>query len=501
MVAPKILIVDDNPSDRALALRELKKTFARLEYWEIIDEAVFSESLRENKFNLVITDYQLRWTTGLEILRRVKQQKTECPVVMFTGTGSEEIAVAAMKRGLDDYVIKTPKHYVRLAAAVRSAWVRSQQQKALKEIKATYDRFFERVPLGLYRLSPQGEILQANSSLVKIFAYENKQELLGKNIVDFHIEPESYLKWQQQLNCNEPIAEFESQIDRHDGKSIWVRHNAIAILNGDRNLVCIEGAIVDITAKKQAEQEKVELLNRERQAKEEAERLNYLKDEFLATLSHELRTPLAAIIGWISLLRTGKLTESETNQALEVIERNAHAQNQLIEDLLDMSSIIRGTMKLKLEPVIIQDTILESVDTIRPAAKAKKIEIDDRLDSENILLKADRDRLKQVFWNILINAVKFTPVNGKISLNCYIEADKVKVTIADTGRGIDRSVLPYIFDRFRQGESQSSTRKYGGLGLGLAIVSNLLDLHGGNVRAYSDGIGKGATFTVELPLL
>ncbi|MDJ0726031.1 MAG: response regulator [Prochloraceae cyanobacterium] len=501
MVSPKALIIDDNPSDRALALRELKKIFDRLEYWEIIDETSFAQALRANKFNLVITDYQLRWTTGLDILERIKEKRPESPVIMFTGTGNEEVAVKAMKAGLDDYVVKSPKHYVRLAVAVRSAWQRSQQQKALEEIKASYDRFFKRVPLGLYRLKPTGEILQANSSLVKMFACSQSGDLLGKNMLDYHLEPESYLKWQQQLPRAEPIKEFVARVCRQDGESIWVRHNAIAVVDRDRNLVCIEGAIADITTTKQNERDRIELLKRERQAKEEAERLNRIKDDFLATLSHELRTPLAAIIGWISLLRTGKLTEFDFNKGLEVIERNAKAQNQLIDDLLDVSSIIRGTMKLKLEPVNLKDVVMASLDTVRPGAEAKNIEIFTQLDSQTILVNADKERLQQVFWNLLINAVKFTSTNGKIFLDWDVERTKVKVRLTDTGRGIASHILPYIFDRFRQAETKPSTRTYAGLGLGLAIVRNLVDLHGGKVTAASDGIGKGATFTVELPLL
>lgn len=501
MTEPKALIIDDNPSDRALALRELKKLFDKLEYWEIIDEASFAEALQENKYNIVITDYRLRWTTGLDILKPIKKRRPECPVIMFTGTGSEEVAVAAMKAGLDDYVIKSPKHYVRLAAAVRSSWVRSQQQQALEEIQQSYDRFFERVPLGLYRLNPKGEIIEANSTFVKILAYSLQQDLLGKNLVNYHIKPESYRTWQQQLSQPKASEEFEGQICCLDGRLIWVRHNAIALLDREENLIGYEGAIADITANKQAEIERIQILKSERQAKEEAERLNRIKDEFLATLSHELRTPLASIIGWILLLRTGKLSQSDSDKALEVIERNAKAQNQLIDDLLDVSAIIRGTLKLKFEPVDLKEVLMASLDTVLPGAEAKNIEIDTQFDSEKITVKADKERLQQVFWNLLINAVKFTPADGKITIDWKTAQNLVKVRVADSGRGIDPEILPYIFDRFRQAETESSTRKYGGLGLGLAIVRNLVELHGGKVTASSDGIGKGASFTVELPLL
>ena len=496
----KILIIDDNPSDRNLALRELKKLFSKLQYREIIDEASLNDALKRNQFNLVITDYQIRWITGLEILSRVKEKRPDCPVIMFTGTGSEEIAVSAMKAGLDDYVIKSPKHYVRLAAAVRSAWERSQHQKALKEFKETYYRFFEQVPLGLYRLNPLGEIIEANSTLAKMLGC-SAPELQSQNLVDYHTLPKVYLQWQQQLNQNSPVQKLEAQIKPLNREIIWVLHSAIAVTNRHGKLIYYEGAVADITASKNAEIQRIELLKREKKAREEAETVNRIKDEFLATLSHELRTPLNSILGWIQLLRTGKMSDTQTSQALETIERNARAQNQLIDDLLDVSRIIRGTMKLQFKPVNLSQIIMASVDTVRPAAEAKEIKIQFQFDLDWIEVNGDKERLQQVFWNLLINAVKFTPAKGTITILLSLEDNTVLVEIVDTGQGIAPEVLPYIFERFRQAETKSSTRTQGGLGLGLAIVRHLLEIHGGDVTAYSDGLDLGATFKVQLPFI
>ena len=501
MTYPKALIIDDNQSDRTLALREIKNLFPQFKYWEIIDEADFQKALQKQEFNLVITDYRLRWTTGLDILHRIKEGGFDCPVIMFTGTGSEEIAVEAMKAGLDDYVIKSPQHYIRLAAAVRSAWQRWEQKRALDKIQQTYDRFFERVPLGLYRLNPAGEIIEANSTLVKTLGYAQTADLLGKSLLDYHLEPQAYQQWQQQLEQPEATEVFEGQIRTFNKHLIWVRHTAIAVKDSSGNLVCYEGAIADITAKKLAEIERNELLKRERKAREEAERLNRIKDEFLATLSHELRTPLNAIIGWLQLLRGGKMSESQFNKALDVIDRNAKAQNQLIDDLLDVSRIIRGTMKLKLVPINLSEVVMAALDTVRPAAEAKNIQIVTQLDSENIEINGDAQRLQQVFWNLLINAVKFTSNRGKVTIDSHIKDNTVLIRVIDTGQGIPSDVLPYVFDRFRQAETKSSTRTKGGLGLGLAIVRHLVEMHGGKVMAESEGLGKGSTFIVEFPLL
>ena len=501
MTEPKILIIDDNPSDRALALRELKKLFPHLQYQEIIDETSFNAALEQDDFNIVISDYQLGWITGLDILHRVKKQKSDCSVIMFTGTGSEEIAVSAMKAGLDDYVIKSPKHYIRLAAAVRSVWQRTQQQQALEEFKQTYDRFFERIPLGLYRLNSSGEIIEANSTLIEMLGYDRVQDLIGKNIVRYHLQAEAYLAWQEQLSEDRPVEEFEGEIKSQQGVSIWVRHSALAVKDAIGNIICYEGAVADITANKLAELERIELLNRERQAKEEAETVNRIKDEFLATLSHELRTPLNAIIGWIQLLRSGMMDEIQVKKAVDVIDRNAKAQNQLISDLLDVSRIIRGTMNLKLKPTDPIEVVMASLDTVRPGAAAKNIELITQLKSSGIEVNADAERLQQVFWNLLINAIKFTPTGGRITINSTLEDDTIAIEVIDTGQGITADVLPYIFERFRQAESKSSTRTKGGLGLGLAIVRHLVEIHGGRVMADSPGLGKGSTFTVELPVV
>lgn len=500
MTYPKALIIDDNPSDRTLALRELKKLFSQLQAKEIKDEVGLIEALQTDDFNIVITDYQLLWTTGIKILHRIKQHKPDCPVIMFTGTGNEEVAVEAMKGGLDDYVIKSPKHYIRLATAVRSAWERSQQRKALEEFKQSYYRFFERIPLGLYRLNPAGEIIEANSTLVKMLGYDQQKDLHGKSIFKYHVQPEAYLLWQQQLNTDRPKAEFETQIQTLAGKLIWVRYNAIAVKDAQGNLICYEGAVADITANKQAELERSELLNRQRKARKEAETINRIKDEFLATLSHELRTPLNAIIGWTQLLQGGKMRDSQIAKALEVIDRNAKAQNQLIDDLLDVSRIIRGTMKLQLEPTDLIEVVTVSLDTVRPGAEAKNIEIVTQFEYDTIKVNADSERLQQIFWNLLINSIKFTPAGGKVTIHTEVQNNVVLVKVKDTGQGIASDVLPYIFDRFRQAESKSSTRTQGGLGLGLAIVRHLIEIHGGRVMADSEGIGTGATFTVELPI-
>jgi signal transduction histidine kinase/DNA-binding response OmpR family regulator len=225
---------------------------------------------------------------------------------------------------------------------------------------------------------------------------------------------------------------------------------------------------------------------------------NRLKDEFLSTLSHELRTPLNAISGWVQLLKA-EATGSETGHGLEVIERNVNAQTKLIEDLLDLSRITSGKFRLNARPTEFRPVVEAAVETLRPAMQDKRIALRVQLDAHDAVVMGDPDRLQQVVWNLLSNAVKFTPAGGKIEVRLYREADRLRLSITDSGEGIDAEFLPHVFDRFRQADSTSS-RRHGGLGIGLTIVQHIVNLHRGSVHAHSEGKGHGSSFTVALPI-
>ena len=259
------------------------------------------------------------------------------------------------------------------------------------------------------------------------------------------------------------------------------------------------GFVRDVTARAQAEKERELLLQRESAARREAETANRAKDEFLATLSHELRTPLNAIVGWTRMLLDGTMDAGSVRHALEVIDRNAHLQVQLVSDILDVSRIITGVLKLEMRPVDLGSVIGAALDSVRPAADAKKIQIRSHVATTARLTAGDPQRLQQIVWNLLVNAVKFTPAGGAVDVDLLpAGSNGVRICIRDEGAGIDADFLPHVFERFRQADG-SVSRQHGGLGLGLAIVRHLVELHGGTVRAESPGTGKGATFTVELP--
>ena len=245
--------------------------------------------------------------------------------------------------------------------------------------------------------------------------------------------------------------------------------------------------------------EREQLLASERRSRSDAERASQIKDEFLATLSHELRTPLSAVLGWSQILAMSGTNEVDVREGVKIIERNARAQKQIIEDLLDMSRIISGKIRLEVQPVDLGDVVQSAVDTVRPAADAKGIRIKLVLDPLAGKVSGDPNRLHQILWNLLSNAVKFTPKSGLVQVLLERVNSHLTLSVLDSGEGIDEKFLPYVFDRFRQANA-STTRTHGGLGLGLAIVKQLVELHGGSIRATSAGPGRGSSFIVRLPL-
>jgi len=255
----------------------------------------------------------------------------------------------------------------------------------------------------------------------------------------------------------------------------------------------------EVEERLRAENEREELLARERVLRGQAEELSRLKDEFLATMSHELRTPLNAIFGWITLLRTRRLDEATQARALETIERNARAQKRLIEDLLDVSRIVTGKIALELGDVVPQRVIEGAIATMQPAAQAKEVRIVPVIGELSGLVRGDPARLQQVVCNLLSNAIKFTAPGGQIEVALAMSGDQAQISVADTGQGIKPEFLPHVFDRFRQ-EDGSISRRHGGLGLGLAIVRHLVELHSGTVEAQSAGEGLGSRFVVRLPI-
>ncbi|MCA1991593.1 MAG: PAS domain-containing protein, partial [Coleofasciculus sp. S288] len=316
------------------------------------------------------------------------------------------------------------------------------------------------------------------------------------------LHPDDREKAQRELERALKTGEYaeDFRVIWPDGSIHWLYSRATIFFDAAGNPLRMLGVNVDISDRKQAEREREQLLARERVAREEAEAANRIKDEFLAVLSHELRSPLNPILGWAKLLRSRRLDEQATTRALETIERNAKLQAQLIEDLLDVSRILRGKLVLNVAPVNLAATIEAALETMRLAAEAKGIQIQTVLAPNVGRVKGDSARLQQVVWNLLSNAIKFTPTGGRVEVRLKQVDKYAQIQVKDKGKGITTEFLPHVFEYFRQADG-TTTRQFGGLGLGLAIVRHLVELHGGSVQAESPGEGLGATFTVKLPLI
>ncbi len=495
-----ILLIDDNPNDRLLAIRELKQEFSDLTVSTVIDAQGFDQVLLTGNFDLAIVDYQLCWTDGITAFQAIKSRYPECPVVMFTDSGSEEVAVQGLKAGLSDYVLKS-QHYRRLAIAVRDSLEKQRwrQEQALYLEQKQLDA--ERLRLALlasglgtwdWDLIARQMIWDADHE--RLFGLPHGS--FGGTYEAFLacIHPEDRDSVSQALNHSlETKTDYkhEYRITWSDGSLRWIAERGNYIYNEPGEPTRMLGVVMDITERKQLEVQLTE------QA-EELSQANRLKDEFLAIVSHELRTPLNAILGWTQLMLKRDYDLAMRNRSLQTIERNAQQQQRLIEDILDVSRLMRGQIDLQMSTVNLAAVIENELHSIVLAAESKSIHLKSILNTATV--QGDPRRLQQIIENLLSNAIKFTPEGGQVTIHLQIVENCACVTVTDTGKGISPEFLPYVFERFRQADS-STTRSHNGLGLGLSIVRHLVELHDGTIKVESLGVGKGAIFTVSLPLM
>ena len=372
-------------------------------------------------------------------------------------------------------------------------------QKRSDEIRARLAAIIDSSEDAIISKTLQGIITSWNGSAERLFGY-TAEEAIGKSILilfppERHSEEALIL---DKIRRGERIEHYQAERVRKDGTRIKLSLSISPIKDSSGKIIGASKIARDITQLLKQQDERESLLESERAARSEAERASQLKDEFLATLSHELRTPLNAILGWSQLLSLNP-DSAELREGLDAIQRNARAQTQLIEDLLDMSRIISGKVRLDVQSTNVAEVIHASVESVRLSAEAKGIRLRKILDFDAGPVSGDPTRLQQIVWNLLSNAIKFTPKGGNVDVLLERVNSHLEITVHDSGVGIKPEFLPSVFERFRQADA-STTRSYGGLGLGLSIVKHLVELHGGTVRAKSAGDGKGATFIVSLPL-
>ncbi|MEQ9236205.1 response regulator [Coleofasciculus sp. E2-BRE-01] len=461
--------------------------------------------------DLILIDYPLAEFNGIEAISYLPEQNLTIPVIIISHSNRVSIAVDYMKAGAAGYLLHEQvsqlPHVIKQALEAKNSEPQNtvdstDLQKQLQAQTATVAKLSEQSQLENLEKEQIKAALIKSETQFQVLISKNPDGIIvidANGIVQF-INPAALSLFSRQEDellgqvLGFPVVgEDNTEVDVRTGtgESRVAQMRVVQIEWQGKKSYLI--SLRDVTQQKLVEQERIQLL-------EKAEAANRIKDEFLAIVSHELRTPLNPILGWSKLLRTRKLDQDKVDQALETIERNASLQAQLIDDLLDVSRILRGKLSLQTLRVDLVRVIQAAIETMRLAAAAKSIEIDTQLDSRVGFVSGDPNRLQQVVWNLLSNAVKFTPRGGRITVRLQAIDSHAQIQVSDTGQGISPDFFPYIFDYFRQ-ENSTTTRSVGGLGLGLAIVRHLIELHGGRVEAESEGIGQGATFTVTLPLM
>ena len=514
-----VLLVDDR-HDKLLALESiLADTGVQVMTARSGHEAL--RALLRHEFAVILLDVKMPQLDGFETagLIRGRPSTEKTPIIFLTAASELE---AGMSRGYAlgavDYIqLPVQPEVLRAKVSVfvelyrKREQVREQAERQRLRLEREHaqrladaadrldfetrrNRFFTLAPdlLGIADL--EGRLLQLNSSWQRTVGFAH-DELRARSVADFlHPEDrEAFVEQLRELAEGAPAARFENRHRHADGSYRWLSWTAAAFR--EEGLVYLFAR--DITFRKLAEEARLELV-REQEARKAAERDNELKDQFLATLSHELRSPLTPILGWATMLRNEQVAPGEVAHALEVIERNARIQAQLIDDLLDVSRIVSGKFHMEQEPVDLRSVVEKGLDAVRPAADRRKIHLAVDLGPGPVSVLADPERLQQVVWNLAANAVKFSSEGGTVHVRVEADGEVARLSVRDEGVGISPDFLPHAFEHFKQA-SEGSTRTHGGLGLGLAIVSHIVQAHGGSVAAESGGVGKGATFTVVLP--
>jgi PAS domain S-box-containing protein len=514
---PAILVVDDNKAN-LLAFRATLEPLGQ----NVVTADSGEEALRQllhRDFALILLDVQMPGMNGFELAALVKAHArlASVPIIFVTAISRDAKQVFnGYAHGAVDYLLKPfEPEMLRAKVSVFVELYRTQQtiraqarllhEHEVREIERRNEERFrgltESMPLPVWGVQPDGKVYVCNGAWTEYSGLEADDT---GSIVSPRWMHESDLdlsraRWTEGRQAGAAF-DLECRLRRQrDGVFRWHLLRAVP----ERGVRARQGfwivAGIDIDAQKTSEDERARVLEREQRAREAAEEANRTKDEFLATVSHELRTPLNAILSWARLVRTGMLGSDRMSHALETIERNAHVQAKLINDILDASRIISGKLRLQVGPVDLCAVVGHAIDTVRPAAEAKNIELCWPTEKARAPMTGDPSRLQQVVWNLLSNAVKFTPKGGRVEVRVEYDGDTARIVVSDTGRGIKPEFLPQVFDRFRQ-EDASISREHEGLGLGLSIVKQLVELHGGVVSAESAGVGQGATFSVLLPV-
>ena len=503
--AVHVLLVDDDEGLLRLASRALHKCGHYVTTAPTIARA--RDSIRESEPDVIVVDYQLDgMETGLEFLRSLRATGLNIPAVLATGFADEKRVIEALRAGVGDVVPKTPDYFDFLPEAIDRVLAQARLQRQLVEAERARERaqhfhlLAEAIPQLVWTTEPDGRIDYVSKQFVD-YTGRPQSDALHDGWGLWLVHPDDYASttsaWLEAVHTHDEY-EYQHRLRGADGEYRWFHSRARALRDQSGRISKWFGTSTDIDAQRRVAEERERLLAAERAARAEAERAARMKDEFVATLSHELRTPLNAIVGWAQFLLRDASDSARVNKGLQVIDRNARLQAQMVDDLLDLSRIISGKLRLDVQAVQLGQVIDDVISSLQPAADAKEISVSTEL-ADTGSIQGDPSRLQQVMWNLLSNAIKFTDRGGRVSVRLTERAGSVVIAVADTGLGISAEFMPHVFERFRQADA-STTRQFGGLGLGLSIAKQLTELHGGRISVESPGPGLGATFSVELPV-
>jgi two-component system CheB/CheR fusion protein len=496
------LLIDDSPDDRALVARELRRHFGETGILQAGTPETLAEALDNGRFDVAITDYQLRFSDGITVLRELKRRFPDRPVIMFTGSGNEEVAVAAMKEGLDDYITKTAKHYPRIGYAVRACLDRMEQRSQVEQAlareslaKARLEIALESAGMGTWQVDLDTMQMSYSEAIGPMYgrAPGFTHAGIAAWLEDVHPDDRPVVlgEWKAALS-DRKIYHVNFRALGADGITRWVESSGKVLRNAAGEPATVIGTARDVTADVNVRQ------NLERQ-REELEKADRQKNNFLSILAHELRNPLAAAGYSVALLRQAGGNMTTVERATVVIDRQISHMARLLEELLDLSRITRDRLELDIQRVDLRKVVDMSCDSARAALNEKGHELSLSLPPGPVIVEGDEVRLTQVLSNLLHNAAKFTPAGGRIEIRVAQEDGQALVDVIDNGIGIEAHRLNDVFEMF----SQAQAKTHGGtpgLGIGLAVVKSLVELHGGSVAASSPGLGLGTRLRVSLPL-
>jgi len=489
----RVLIVEDSEDDAELLVYQLERNGYDVISQRVDTQITMSLALAPGEWDIILADYSLPNFSATAALKVLQETGLDLPFIIVSGNIGDGIAVAAMKAGAHDYLLK--HNLARLVPAVERELQEAANRSLLKESEDRWQLALLGSNDGIWDWNIKTNSVFFSQRWKTMLGYEDQEIANNFDELSKRVHPDDLAHFQQAINDHlqqkTHSYNIEYRIQCQDGSYKWILSRGRGLWDQE-GPVRVVGSHTDISDRKQME---VTL----RQQAEYLADANRLKDEFLGIISHELRTPLNAIVGWVDLLRTRKLDSNMANSALETIDRNTKALHQLIEDILEVSRTIQGKMRLNVATVNLVEVVEASLATVQIAADAKKIQLKANLDAAAGSIMGDADRLQQVIYNLLSNAVKFTPSGGSVQVQLARVADKMEIKVSDTGIGIKPEFIPYVFDRFLQADS-TSTRYYGGLGIGLAIVRHIVELHGGTVSVESVGENRGTTFTINFPL-